>query len=553
MNRRLFMKASMACAAVGSLSGLSTLFSQYAWADTDIADGKAVKFDFNVLKKMAAEMAAKPWGGAPGPLPETLATLTPQAYNAIQYDAAHSLWNANGEGRQLDAQFFHVGMGFKRRIRMFAVDADSREAREVHYRPELFNYDKTNVDVKQLEGKTDLGFAGFRVFQTPKLDSRDILSFLGASYFRAVDDTYQYGLSARGVAIDTFSDGKEEFPDFTAFWFETPKAGDTTIVVYALLDGPSCTGAFKFTIDCEGKRVVMEIENHLYARKDIWQLGIAPMTSMFSCGTNERRMCDTIHPNIHDSDRLAMWTGSGEWICRPLNNPQKLQFNAYQDNNPRGFGLLQLDHNFETYQDVMGWYDKRPSLWVEPLSKWGKGAINLMEIPTTGETLDNIVCFWQPEHPIKAGESYNFRYKLYWSGLPPVQSQLSRVKATRTGMGGFPEGWAPGEHYPKEWARRFAVDFIGGDLEAAAPKGIEPVITVSSGLIKQVEILYVAPMKGYRIQFDWYPNSPDAKPVDMRMFLRTQGETLSETWLYQYFPPPPDKRKYVDDRIMTIN
>ncbi|MGE9552787.1 glucan biosynthesis protein D [Erwinia amylovora] len=550
MNRRMFMKAATACAAVSGMSGLSTLFAQAAWADTDIADGSAKKFDFDVLKKMAADLAKQPYGGAPAPLPETLATLTPQAYNEIQYDANHSLWNGIAN-RELDVQFFHVGMGFKRRLRMFSVDAASREAREIHFRPELFNYNDAKVDTKQLEGKNDLGFAGFRAFKKPELASKDIVSFLGASYFRAVDDTYQYGLSARGVAIDTFSNGKEEFPDFTAFWFETPKAEDTTFTVYTLLDGPSCTGAFKFIIHCEEKRVVMEVENHIYARKDIAQLGISPMTTMFSCGNNERRMCDTIHPQIHDSDRLAMWTGVGEWICRPLNNPQRLTYNAYQDENPRGFGMLQLNHDFQDYQDVIGWYNKRPSLWVEPVGKWGKGAINLMEIPTTGETLDNIVCFWRPAEAIKAGSEHSFSYKLYWSGLPPVRSGLSRVNATRTGMGGFPEGWAPGEHYPDVWARRFAVDFVGGDLKAAAPKGIEPVINVTSGTVKQVEILYVEPIDGYRILFDWYPNSDSVAPVNMRLFLRTKDETLSETWLYQYFPPPPDKRKYTDDRVMT--
>ncbi|EGC5602767.1 glucan biosynthesis protein, partial [Salmonella enterica] len=112
------------------------------------------------------------------------------------------------------------------------------------------------------------------------------------------------------------------------------------------------------------------------------------------------------------------------------------------------------------------------------------------------------------------------------------------------------EGWAPGEHYPDKWARRFAIDFVGGDLKAAAPKGIEPVITLSSGEAKQIEILYVEPFDGYRIQFDWYPTSDSTAPVDMRMFLRCQGEAISETWLYQYFPPAPDKRRYVDDRIM---
>lgn len=414
-------------------------------------------------------------------------------------------------------------MGFRRRVRMFSPDSQTQQAREIHFRPELFKYNDAGVDTKQLEGQSDLGFAGFRVFKAPELARRDIVAFLGASYFRAVDSTYQYGLSARGTAIDTFTDTPEEFPDFTSFWFETVKPGATVFTVYALLDSPSVTGAYKFVVNCQETQVIMDVENHIYARKDIKQLGIAPMTSMFSCGNNERRMCDTIHPQIHDSDRLSMWLGNGEWVCRPLNNPQKLQFNAFQDKNPRGFGLLQLDRDFSHYQDIMGWYNKRPSLWVEPRNQWGKGAVNLMEIPTTGETLDNIVCFWQPEKPVKAGDELDFRYRLYWSAQPPVRSPLARVLATRTGMGGFPEGWAPGEHYPDKWTRRFAIDFVGGDLKAAAPRGIEPVITLSSGEAKQIEILYVEPFDGYRIQFDWYPTSDSTDPVEMRMFLRCQG------------------------------
>lgn len=312
-------------------------------------------------------------------------------------------------------------------------------------------------------------------------------------------------ISARALAVDTFTDTPEEFPDFTAFWFETAKADDTSFTVYALLNSPSITGAYKFIIHCEKSQVIMKVDNRLFARKDIKQLGIAPMISMFSCGNNERRMYDTIHPQIHDSDRLAMWRGNGEWICRPLNNPQKLQFNAFVDNTPRGFGLLQLDRDFSHYQDIMGWYNKRPGLWVEPHNKWGKGSIGLMEIPTAGETLDNIICFWQPEKPINAGDELAFTYRLYSSAQPPVRSPLARVMATRSGMGGFPEGWGPGEHYSNVWARRFAIDFVGGDLLASAPKGIEPRVTLSRREAKQVEILYVEPIDGYRIQFDWYP------------------------------------------------
>lgn len=551
MERRAFIQASMAFAAWCGVPAMSTLFTRSAEAaEANVADGGELPFDFNALQKMAKDLADKPYGGAPLPLPKTLAELTPQAYNAIQYDHAHSLWNGLPD-RQLDVELFHVGMGFKRRVRMYSVDPVKHLSREIHFRPELFNYHDAGVDTKQLEGFSNLGFAGFKVNKAPELTRRDVVSFLGASYFRAVDDTYQYGLSARGVSVDTFTDQPEEFPDFTAFWFDTPKPGDTTFTVYALLDGPSITGAYKFLIHCEPTRVVMEIENHLHAREDIKQLGISPMTSMFSCGTSERGRCDTIHPQIHDSDRLQMWTGTGEWICRPLNNPQRLQFNAFADNSPKGFGLLQLDHEFNNYQDVIGWYNKRPSLWVEPVGDWGKGAVNLMEIPTTGETLDNVVCFWQPEKPVKAGAEFSFSYKLFWSGTPPHRSPLANVLATRTGMGGFPEGWAPGENYPAVWARRFAIDFVGGELKAFADKGIEPVINVSHGKIKNIEILYVQPFDGYRILFDWYPDSDSVAPVELRMFLRSGQTALSETWLYQYFPPAPDKRQYIDDRQMT--
>ncbi|MDF7680932.1 glucan biosynthesis protein [Enterobacteriaceae bacterium ESL0689] len=550
MNRRRFLQSSVVAAAVYGTSGIASLFARAAHAENaSLADGAPRHFDFAVLQKMAQDLCRQPWEGAPPALPPSLASLTPQAYNNIQYDARYSLWN-HVHDHLLDIQFFHVGMGFRRHVRMYSLDTDSQQAREIHFRPDLFHYHDAGIDSNSLIGQPDLGFAGFRVFKAPELARRDIISFLGASYFRAVDDTYQYGLSARGLAVNTFADTVEEFPDFTAFWFETIKPGATIFTVYALLDSQSVTGAYKFVINCQPTQVVMDVENYIYARKDIKQLGIAPMTSMFSCGTHERRMCDTIHPQIHDTDRLAMWRGNGEWICRPLNNPQKLQFNAFADKNPRGFGLLQLDRDFSHYQDVIDWYNKRPGLWIEPRSRWGKGAVCLLEIPTTGETLDNIVCFWQPEKTIKAGDKLDFSYRLYWSAEPPVRTPLARIMDTYSGMGAFPEGWAPGEHFPEQWARRFAVDFIGGDLKTAAPKGIEPVITLSSGTVKQVGILYIEPFDGYRVLFDWYPDNDATDPVEMRMFLRCQGDTISETWLYQYFPPPADKRHYIDDRVM---
>ena len=538
MHRRSLLKASMALAAYTGLSS-TALLSWRALAAT--ADGESEHFDFTSLKAHAKELAGKAYVDRKQVLPPTLANMTPQNFNAIQYDAKHSLWNEI-KG-QLDVQFFHVGMGFKTPVRMYSVDSSSKQAREVHFRPELFNYQNSQVDKSQLKG--DLGFSGFKLFKAPEIDRHDIVSFLGASYFRAVDSTKQYGLSARGLAVDTYSNRQEEFPDFTKFWFETPTKDATRFVVYALLDSPSATGAYRFDIDCQADQVVMAIEAQVNARTAIKQLGIAPMTSMFSCGTHERRMCDTIHPEIHDSDRLAMWRGNGEWICRPLNNPAKLQFNAFADKDPKGFGLVQTDHDFETYQDTVDWYSKRPSLWVEPTSAWGEGSVDLLEIPTTGETLDNIVVFWSPKNPVAAGDTLNFAYKLYWSALPPVGTPLARVHATRSGMGGFVEGWAPGEHYPDVWARRFAIDFTGGGLDRLPEgTGIEPVVTVSNGKVQDFHVLVLPDIKGYRVIFDWYPTSDSVDPVEMRAFIRTQDRTLSETWLYQYFPPAADKRKY---------
>ncbi|MCS3467681.1 glucan biosynthesis protein [Pseudomonas sp. JUb42] len=541
MNRRNLLKASMALAAYSSLPA-SGLFAARALAAA--ADGEIEHFDFEGLQAQAKQLASNAYVSTKQALPPVLANMTPQQFNAIKYDAGHSLWH-DVQG-QLDVHFFHVGAGFKTPVRMYSVDPASRQAREVHFRTDLFNYDNSGIDKTQLKGAGDLGFAGFKLFQAPEIAINDILSFLGASYFRAIDSNKQYGLSARGLAIDTYSSkGKEEFPDFTKFWFETPTKDATRFVVYALLDSPSATGAYRFDIDCQANQVVMDIDAHINARADIEQMGIATMTSMFSCGTHERRMCDTIHPEIHDSDRLAMWRGNGEWICRPLNNPLRLQFNTFTDKDPKGFGLVQTDHKFETYQDTVDWYHRRPSLWVEPTTPWGEGSVDLMELPTTGETLDNIVVFWNPKKAIKAGDSLNYGYKLYWSPLPPVSTPLAQVNATRSGMGGFIEGWAPGEHYPDVWARRFAVDFSGGGLDRL-PEGtsIDPVVTVSGGEVKDFNVLALPNIKGFRVTFDWYPTSDSVDPVEMRMFIRTQDRTLSETWLYQYFPPAPDKRRY---------
>lgn len=535
MERRSLLKASLALGACYGIP-LGGMLMSSACAQNNDGD----RVDFDSVDKMARQRAAAPYQDNTEVLPQTLAGLTPQQYSRIQFDDRQALWRST-----LSVQFFHVGMGFRQPVRMFALDPQSR-AKEIHFDPNLYDYSGAGVDQDALKKAGDLGFAGFKVFNHVSGQPGDIVSFLGASYFRAVDKTGQYGLSARGLAIDPALTGKpEEFPDFTHFWFKPPSGDGTTFTVYALLDSPRLTGAYQFDIACEDERVVMTITMRLHTRAAIDRIGIAPMTSMFACGTHERAVCDTIHPQIHDSDRLSMWRGNGEWVCRPLNNPETMQYNSFADTDPKGFGLVQSDHDFDNYQDTVDWYNRRPSLWVEPIGRWGNGTLDLIEMSTVGETSDNIGAYWRPAAPVKAGDTLNFSYKLYWSALPPVGTPLARAAATRTGMGGFVEGWAPGDHFPEVWCRRFAIDFSGSVLKALAEgTPIIPQLSTSSGEVKDMQVLAM-PRGDYRVLFDWYPTSPSTAPVDMRMFITTdKGDALSETWMYQYFPPAPDKRRH---------
>lgn len=493
--------------------------------------GEARPFDYAVLKGRARALAGQAYVPPPSTLPAAIRDLDYDRYQAIRYRRDHALWA--DERLRFQAQFFHPGLFFKSPVRIHEV-VDG-QARELAYDPALFDYGKSGVDGRQLP--RDLGFAGFRLnFHTDL--QRDISAFLGASYFRAVGGEWQYGLSARGLAVDSGLPRAEEFPNFVAFWLERPAAASNSVTVYALLDSPSIAGAYRFVIT-PGDTQVMDADAALYPRQTIERLGIAPLTSMYQHGENDRRMAYDWRPEIHDSDGLQMWTGSGEWIWRPLANPANLRFNAHADENPRGFGLMQRDRNFDHYQDDGVFYERRPSLWVEPKAGWGAGSVQLIEIPTVDETFDNIVALWNPKRPPQPGEELLFAYRLHWGADAPVQPPLARCVATHTGLGGV-----VGQPR-KVWSWRFVVDFSGGELAGLDPKAkVEPVITASRGRVELTSARPLASVKGYRATFDVVPPE-GTEPVDLRLFLRSDGRPLTETWLYAWSPPPAAERKLI--------
>ena len=529
LKRRSFIAAGSASAALAALGVPADVL-----AAGGLKLGQPSPFSFEALTAEARSLAAQPYVSVNTLPADVLDKIDYETHGKIRFDTDSALFK-DGPGA-FPVTFFHLGRYFYTPVHMHVLEKAGGDgfAREILYDPAYFDM-PADSPARQLP--KGAGFAGFR-FQESRLGDQsrldwrknDWVAFLGASYFRAIGELYQYGLSARGVALEVaVPDRPEEFPAFTRFYFEPPTDGSDKVTVYALLEGPSITGAYKFVMQ-RGKSVLMDIDCQLFVRKEIARLGIAPLTSMYWYSETVKPAGVDWRPEVHDSDGLAMWNGAGERIWRPLNNPTQTRASAFTDSRPRGFGLLQRDRAFDHYQDGV-FYEKRPSLWVEPIGDWGQGEVQLIEIPTDDEIHDNVVAMWVPKAPAVAGSAYALKYRLHWTDAEPYPSPLARCIATRIGRGG-----QPGQPRPPG-VRKFMVEFIGAPL-ATLPFGVKPelVLTASRGTFSYVfaEAVPNGVPGQWRAQFDF--TSQGTEPVDMRLFLKNGDQTLSETWLYQYQP-----------------
>lgn len=479
-------------------------------------------FSFETVKAMAAERAANPFDDSHPPLPNSLAELDYDGYRKIRFMPDGALWH--GEGR-FSLQFFHLGFLFKRPIAINLVE--NGEAVPLAYDREMFDFGGNDLG----EGLAEVsGFAGFRIhfpLHQPDYDD-EIAVFLGASYFRVLGREQIYGISARALAIDTASETGEEFPFFRAFWIERPAADSDHIVINALLDSQSIAGAYRFTIT-PGTDTVVDVESVVYPRRDVAKLGVAPLTSMYLFGENDRIDVDDIRPEVHDSDGLAIHHANGEWVWRPLVNRDELTVTPIAADPPQGFGLMQRDRDFESYLDVEAEYERRPGLWIEPQGDWGVGRIELVEIPSQREIHDNIVAYWVPDEPVVAGQSLTFNYRLAATlnsriGQPPG----GRVTATRVGKA---NPWLEEDTGP---ARQFVIDFAGGDLDLLRPEQqVTGDVTISAGRVEPIVVKAVPEIGCWRAAFIY---EPDGAPADLRCFLKLDGEILTETWSYLWTP-----------------
>lgn len=489
--------------------------------------GPAVPFSFEGLERQARELASQPYVKPVVPEPDVLTAIDYDQYQKIKFRPEKSLML--DRAGKIPVQLFHLGKYAQDPVRISVVD--DGKAREVVYSNTLFDVPEGHPARRLAAGA---GFAGFRIMADDL--KTDWFAAMGASYFRTSGPFNQYGLSARGVAIDTAMPTPEEFPRFSQYWLEGP-SGDSSapLTIYGLLDGPSITGAFRMrterlTDSRDIHRITMDVDAVLFGRKDIQRLGIAPFSSMFWYGEASRKQSADWRPEIHDSDGLAILTGSGERIWRPIVNPPRVMTSTFIDKDVKGFGLLQRDRDFVHYLDDGVFYERRPSVWVEPLGSWGEGAVHLVEIPTEDETFDNIVTYWSPKEQLKAGGEQRWRYRLNWLDDIPFPDGLARAIGTWTGMGGRPG------HKRPDGVRKFVIDFQGKVFDGLGRSdGVDLVVTASRGEVSNVYNHPVVDQRNrWRAFFDI--SATGEEPVDIRAFLRRGDKALSETWIYQYFP-----------------
>lgn len=472
-------------------------------------------FTFNDVVQKAEKLAHKPYQSPPS-IPKYLRNMSYQQWQDIRFLSSKSPWSA---GNNFSLQFTHLGYLYKQPVKINLINAQG--VHRFRFSPQLFNYGNTGIG-RKVPG--NLGFAGFNVYYPLSKAGgvNEVLSFLGASYFRAAGKYQWLGLSARGIAIDTASSNGEQFPYFKEFWLVRPAPQANSMELYALLNGKSVTGAYDFVVH-PGAQTVTDVHAVLFLRNKVQKFGIAPFSSMFLQGSNSIHRFTTLVPQMHNSDGLSIKAQDNRWIWRPLQNPKRLAVYSFELNDPLGFGLMQRDRKFCSYESLSLHYQDRPSAWVTPVGNWGKGNLQLIEIPTDTNNNDNIVAFWIPAHQPAPLKPFSVSYRICWEGNWMSLPKVGYVVDTRTGKGNL------------KGSQEFAIDFTGGNLSTLPPSAVSAVISVG----KQAKLLEHHIVKnpythGLRLEFQIRPAA--GKPVQLRTYLQKGNQVLTETWNYVFHP-----------------
>lgn len=491
MKRRSFLASSVAALALGSAR-----VSAQTTPQTLLAEARA----------LAASVYVTPSSELPPP------------FDGLSYDAYRGIRPVPGKAAMLPlgpdyaVDLLPPGLYFQHPVEI-ELPTETGFAR-LPVSPDLFTFEPRYFDSIP-ETSPGAGFSGLRLrYPLNRADTLDeVLVVQGASYFRAIGQAMAYGLSARAVALGTGGPVPEEFPRFTRLRLHGEQDG--AVRMEAVIDSPSLAGHLDMTLR-PGTDTVMDIAVTLMPRREIADIGVAPLTSMYLKGPMRSAVSDDFRPRVHDSDVLVIKTGGGEEVWRPIANPARVETSAFLDNGPEAFGLWQTARTFEDFQDSEARYHDRPSALVEPLDDWGSGAVMLVEIPTGDEFMDNIVAFWRPLDPLAAGSEHRFAYRLSWTrAAPPILSPMP-IRQSRSGR----------EH-DRPGTRRFVVDFAG------TATGLSPDLSATTGEISGKSLYLLPDGRGTRMTFLLAPGDIDT--VDLRLVLRdNSGAAASPVWLYRW-------------------
>lgn len=502
--------------SLGAVAGgiLATRLGDWRASADQAAPQRTAPFNFDAVLDRARALAQKPFSGEFPALPGWLSDLDRDGYTRIRFKPEAAVWR--GENLPFQLQLFHRGFIYERPVRINIVEGGA--VRQIAYSRDQFDFGPKGPG-GEIEG--DIGFSGFRIHAPINVPNffDEIAVFQGGNSFRAVGKGQVYGMSARTVAVDVATGSAEDVPFFREFWIEKPAPGAGEVTIYGLLDGESLTGACKYTVR-PGEATAINVHGQFFVRRDIKKLGLAPLVSMFLYGEEGGRQFDDMRPEIHDSDGMLMQGGAGNWIWRPLGNPSRLAISGFAFERLAGYGLMQRDRDFRSYEDLDSLFQQRPSAWVDTVGEWGPGRVELVEIPADAEIYDNIISFWVPGDSVKAGQTWTCDYRVSFGRSATEPFSLARVVATRNGRGS------------EEGSRRFAVDFAGGGLpDLREIEAVEPEITASKGKVKNVLRQKNAFTGGVRLTFDF---QPEEETSEIRAALSKDGAPVSETWNYQW-------------------
>ena len=504
--RREFLQAGL-----GALA--ASLAKRVEADDAAPATASAPPFTRDSVLEVARALSKKPFTPPSAELREPFGSLSYEQYVGIKLKPGAAIWSGDHKGFSIEP--LHRGPIFSTPVELYLVDGGA--VKRIAYDQTQFDYGPIKVPDKI----ADIGFSGFRALrQQADGDLTELALFQGASFFRACAGGQPLGVSARGLSIRTADLRGEEFPAFRTFWIERPALGDNSLVIHALLELQSVVGAYRFTLR-PSEATIIDTELTLFPRASLDHVGIAGVAGASLFTPLDRRRSDDIRPAVAEMGGLQILTGKDEWLWRPLSNRNNLQLSSFMDNNPKGFGFLQRMRDLSAYEDDEQHWERRPSLWIEPLGDWGEGVVQLVEIPSESEINQNIIAYWRPKQTLAAAKETTFAYRQFWGWEPPARPPLAHVSEARGGRGGAPK------------IRRFLVVFSGDCLaDPARAAAVRPVLSTSNGTVSKLRAYTSQQSRTSRVVFDLDPGGEGF--CELRLVLQSGDEPISETWLYRW-------------------